>query len=50
MYAIIRNRENARIKYLNGPNAFIEGSNTMDEVYENINDYNPSRKKNLNCF
>ena len=39
------------IKYCNDPNAFIEGSNIMDDVYQNIDDYNPSRKrKNLIVF
>ena len=33
--------------HLNDPNAFIEYSNTMDDVYENINDYNPSRKRKI---
>ena len=48
---LIKDRENAGIKQLNDPNAFIECSDTMDDVDENINDYNPSRKrKNLNCF
>ena len=42
---MIKNRENAGIKYLNDPNAFIECSNTMDDIYENINDYNPNRKR-----
>ena len=42
---LIRKREDARIKHLNNPNAFIECSNTMDDVYENINDYNPIRKR-----
>ena len=32
------------IKHLNNPDAFIECWNTMDGVYENINDYNPIRK------
>ena len=27
------------------PNAFIECSNTMDDAYKNINDYNPSRRR-----
>ena len=40
-------RENVRIKHLNDPNAFIECSNTMDDVYENINDYNLSRKRQI---
>ena len=28
-------------------NAFIECSNTMDDIYENINDYNPSRRRKI---
>ena len=42
---LIKKRENAGIKHLNNPNAFIEYSNTMDDVYENINHYNPIRKR-----
>ena len=42
---LIKNRENAGIKHVNDSNAFIEYSNTMDDVYENIDDYNPSRKR-----
>ena len=34
-----------RNKTLNYPNAFIECSNTMYDVYENIDDYSPSRKR-----
>ena len=33
--------------HLNNPNAFIECSNTMDDVYENILDYNSSRKRKI---
>ena len=48
---LIKKRENAGIKYVNNLNAFIEYSNTMDDVYENINDYNLSReRKNLIIF
>ena len=35
------------MKHLNDPNAFIECSNMMDDVYENINDYNSSRKRKI---
>ena len=42
---LIKKREDAGIKHLNNPNAFIECSNTMDDVYENINDFNPIRKR-----
>ena len=44
---LIKNRENAGIKHLNDSKAFIECSNTMDDVYENIDDYNPSRKRKI---
>ena len=44
---LIKNREDVGIKYCNDPNAFIECSNTIDDVYENIDDYNPSRKRKI---
>ena len=44
---LIKKRENSGIKHFNDPNAFIECSNTMDDVYENIDDYNPSRKRKI---
>ena len=42
---LIKKREDAGIKHVNNPNAFIEYSNTMDDVYDNINNYNLIRKK-----
>ena len=47
---LIKKHENAGIKYLNNPNAFIECSNAMDDVYENINGYNPTREKKSKSF
>ena len=44
---LIKNCENAGIKHLNDLNAFIECSNTMNDVYENIDDYNPNRKRKI---
>ena len=44
---LIKKRENAGIKHLNDSKAFIECSNTMDDVYKNIDDYNPSRKRKI---
>ena len=41
---LIKKREDAGIKHLNDPNAFIKCSNAMDDVYENTHDYNSSRK------
>ena len=36
--------KNAGIKNYNDPTAFIEYSNTMDDVFSNIDDYNLKRK------
>ena len=44
---MIKKREDAGIKHLNDPDAFIECSNTMDDVYENIHDCNSSRKRKI---
>ena len=41
---LIRKRKDTGAKHFNDSNAFIEYSNTMDDVYENIDDYNPNRK------
>ena len=43
----IQNRENVGIKYLNDSKAFIECSATMDDIYENINNYNPNRRRKI---
>ena len=47
---LIKKREDAGIKHLNNPNTFIECSDMMDDVYENINQYNPSRKRKVLIF
>ena len=44
---LIKKREDVGIKYCNDPNAFIECSNNMDDVYKNIDDYNPNRKRKI---
>ena len=44
---LIKNCENAGIKYLNDSKAFIECSNTMNDIYENINNYNPNRRRKI---
>ena len=41
----IKEREDAGIKNLDDPSAFTEYSNTMDDVYKNIDDYNPRRER-----
>ena len=42
---LIKKREDVGTNHFNHPNAFTECSNTMDDVYENIDDYNPNRQK-----
>ena len=42
---LINKREQARIKNLNDPNAFIEYSDDMNDVLDDINDYNKNRDK-----
>ena len=44
---LIKKHEDVQIKHLNDSNAFIECSNTMDDVYENIDEYNPNRERKI---
>ena len=41
---LIKKHENVGIKHLNDWKAFIESSNSMDVIYNNIDDCNPTRK------
>ena len=42
---LIKKRENAGIKNLDDPSSLTEYSNTMNDVYNKIDDYNPKRKR-----
>ena len=44
---LIDNKEKAGIKNLNDPTAFIEHSSTMDDILENIEDFNKKRKRKV---
>ena len=44
---LIKKHEDFGIKHLNDSNAFIECSNTMDEIHENIDEYNPNRERKI---
>ena len=44
---LIKKREQAGIENLEDKNAFIEYGNNMDDIYDNINDYNKKRKRNV---
>ena len=44
---LIKKHKNAGTKHFGDPNAFIKCSNTIDDVYQNTDDYNPSRKRKI---
>ena len=44
---LIKKLEDAGMKHLNDSNVFIKCSNTMDDVYENIDDYNPTTRRKI---
>ena len=44
---LINRREDAGTKHFSDPNAFIECSNTTDDVFENIDDCSPNRKRKI---
>ena len=44
---MIKRREDVGIKHLKDPKAFIQYLQCMDDVYNNIDDYNPSRKRKI---
>ena len=44
---MIKKGEQAEIKNLKDKNAFIEYSNNMDDIYDDINDYNKKRKRKV---
>ena len=44
---LINKREKVRINHFNDPKVFIEYSNDMQDVYKNIEDYNPIKKRKV---
>ena len=45
--SLINKREGVGIDYFNDPKAFIEYSNDVDDVYKNIDEYNPDKENNV---
>ena len=43
---LINKHENVGLDHLKDPRAFMEYSNDMQDVYKNIEDYNPNKKRN----
>ena len=44
---LINKRENVGLNHFNDPKGFIEYSNDMQDVYKNIEDYNPIKKRKV---
>ena len=44
---LINKRESAWLKYFNDFKAFIEYSNGMGDIYKNIAEYNPNKKREI---
>ena len=44
---LVNKREKVGLNHFNDPKAFIEYSNDMQDVYKNIEDYNPIRKRKI---
>ena len=47
---LINKREKVGLNHFNHPKAFIEYSNDMHDVYKNIEDYNPIKKRKVLIF
>ena len=47
---LIKKREGVGIDHFNDPKAFIEYSNDMQDVYKNIDEYNPDKERKLIVF
>ena len=44
---LINKRENVVLKHCNDLKAFTEYSYNMDNIYDNINEYNPNKKRKM---
>ena len=44
---LINKRESTRLKHLNDFKTFIEYLNNMDDIYKNIEEYNPKKKRKI---
>ena len=51
-YQLLINKcKNTGLKHFNDSKAFIEYSNGTDNIYKNIEEYNPNKKmQNIDCF
>ena len=44
---LVKKREKVGLDYFNDPKAFLDYSNNMQDVYKNIEEYNPGKKRKV---
>ena len=44
---LIKKRESTDLNYSNDSETFIEYSNDMNDIYKNVEEYNPNKKQKL---
>ena len=44
---LINKRESTDLKHMNDSKAFVKYSNDMDDIYKNIEEYNPNKKRKI---
>ena len=44
---LVNKRESIGLNHFNDPKAFIEYSNNMDDIYKNIEEYNPGKERKI---
>ena len=44
---LINKRESTSLKHFNNSKAFIEYSNDMDDIYKNMEEYNPNKERKI---
>ena len=44
---LINKRESTGLKHLNCSKVFIEYSNDMNDIYKNVEEYNPNKKRKI---
>ena len=47
---LINKPESTGLKHLNDSKAFIKYSNDMDDIYKNVEEYNPNKKRKIIVF
>ena len=47
---LVNKRKSLGLKYCDDPKAFVECTNDIDDTFENIDEYSPNKKQNIDCI